>query len=75
MYPSCAAEPPSSPPGRRLGQHLNTATPASSVRQVMQTMLQHHIHRVWVLDEEEKPQGVVTATDLLRLLDVRARAA
>jgi CBS domain-containing protein len=43
--------------------HLNT-----SVERAARLMLERHIHRLVVVDEEEEPIGVLTSTDLLRTL-------
>lgn len=43
--------------------HLNT-----SVERAARLMLEKHIHRLVVVDEEDEPIGVVTSTDLLRTL-------
>jgi CBS domain-containing protein len=43
--------------------HLNT-----SVERAARLMLEQHIHRLVVVDEEEAPIGVLTSTDLLRTL-------
>ena len=43
--------------------HLNT-----SVERAARLMLEGHIHRLVVVDEEELPIGVLTSTDLLRTL-------
>lgn len=43
--------------------HLNT-----SVERAARLMLEQHIHRLVVVDEEDQPIGVVTSTDLLRTL-------
>ncbi len=43
--------------------HLNT-----SVERAARLMLEQHIHRLVVVDEEDEPIGVITATDLLRTL-------
>ncbi len=43
--------------------HLNT-----SVERAARLMLEQHIHRLVVVDEEDEPIGVITSTDLLRTL-------
>ncbi|HEX2141374.1 MAG TPA: CBS domain-containing protein, partial [Candidatus Limnocylindria bacterium] len=43
--------------------HMNTKALRSA-----RLMLDQHIHRLVVVDDEEVPIGVVTATDMLRLL-------
>ena len=41
--------------------------PFSTVRDIARTMLRHHVHRLLVL-EEDRLLGVLTTTDLLRVL-------
>ncbi len=41
---------------------------ATTVMRAARLMLAEHIHRVVVVDEEEAPVGVLTASDLLRAL-------
>jgi CBS domain-containing protein len=43
--------------------HMNT-----SVERAARVMLEQHIHRVVVVDEDDVPIGVLTSTDLLRTL-------
>ena len=43
--------------------HLNT-----SAERAARLMLEKHIHRLVVIDEEDEPIGVLTSTDLLRTL-------
>jgi IMP dehydrogenase/acetoin utilization protein AcuB len=43
--------------------HMNT-----SVERAARVMLEQHIHRVVVIDEDDVPIGVLTSTDLLRTL-------
>lgn len=35
-------------------------------KDVTERIVSHRIHRVYVIDEQEKPCGVVTCTDVLR---------
>jgi CBS domain-containing protein len=42
-----------------------TAPPATSIGVLARMMLDTHIHRVIVVDEERRPVGVVSSTDLL----------
>jgi CBS domain-containing protein len=41
---------------------------ATTITRAARLMLEEHIHRVVVVDEEGAPVGVLTATDLLRAL-------
>ncbi|KAI8874275.1 CBS-domain-containing protein [Ramicandelaber brevisporus] len=45
-------------------------TPGSTLRQVIEVMHVNNIHRVWVVDDEKKPTGVITLTDVLRLVEL-----
>src|SRR6516162_6653785 len=45
-----------------------TARPATSIRILARMMIDAHIHRVIVVDEERRPIGVVSSTDLLATL-------
>lgn len=45
-----------------------TARPATSARTLARMMIDAHIHRVIVVDEERRPIGVVSSTDLLAAL-------
>ncbi|GAB4816058.1 hypothetical protein N2152v2_003104 [Parachlorella kessleri] len=47
---------------------LVTATPDTPLRQVIESLVEYRKHRVWVVDGEGKACGVVTPTDLLRLV-------
>jgi CBS domain-containing protein len=48
-----------------------TAQPATSIRVLARMMIDAHIHRVIVVDEERRPIGVVSSTDLLASLAYR----
>ena len=51
-------------------QHkVHTVSPDTEVSTVAQMMRTHHIHRVFVVDEKDELVGVVTANDLLYLLE------
>lgn len=43
-------------------------TPETSIRDLARLMLDAHIHRLIVTDEESKPVGIVSSTDLLAVL-------
>lgn len=47
---------------------LVSVTPHSSLRQLLALLAGHRQHRLHVLDERSRPVGIVTATDLLRLI-------
>lgn len=42
-----------------------TVEPATAIAVVAQMMVDGHIHRVIVVDEERKPVGLVSSTDIL----------
>ena len=42
-----------------------TATPATKIGTLAQTMLDAHIHRVIVVDNRQRPIGIVSSTDIL----------
>lgn len=45
-----------------------TARPATPVRQLARAMIDAHVHRVVVVDDQQRPVGLVSSTDLLSLL-------
>ncbi|KAF6264439.1 hypothetical protein COO60DRAFT_1457574 [Scenedesmus sp. NREL 46B-D3] len=47
---------------------LVSCSPASSLRQVLALLAAHRLHRLHVLDGHSRPVGIVTITDLLRLI-------
>jgi CBS domain-containing protein len=50
-----------------------SVTPETSVLKVIQNMVNAHVHRVVVLDEERRLQGIISTMDVLAaLLRVRA---
>ena len=36
--------------------------------QILQKLVQNHLHRLYIVDEATKPVGVVTLTDFLRVV-------
>lgn len=70
---SCASEwemvAPESLPCDEVGTFMTcdpiTASPDTRIAKLAQMMLDAHIHRVIVVDEEKHPVGVVTSTDVL----------
>lgn len=40
----------------------------STLREVMALLTQHRLHRLHVIDERQRPVGIVTITDLLRVI-------
>lgn len=45
-----------------------TVQPTSRVRDVIESMVDFHVHHVWVIDDARTPMAVVTPTDVLALL-------
>ncbi len=39
-----------------------------TLEQVLQQLVEHHIHRVYVVDDDRKPIGIVSLTDVLKLV-------
>jgi CBS domain-containing protein len=56
-------------PTDKVGEHMTadpvTANPATPIRELARMMLDADIHRVIVVDEQERPIGVVSSTDVL----------
>jgi CBS domain-containing protein len=40
----------------------------SIVGDILLKMYSEHVHRVWIVDDETRPRGLVTLTDLLNVL-------
>lgn len=53
-------------PGEDVGQELVLCRRGSTLGEVINMLVKHRIHRVYVVDDEEKPIGIVTHTDILR---------
>jgi hypothetical protein len=47
---------------------LVSISPSSTLRQVLALLASHRLHRLHVLDDRSRPVGIVTITDLLRLI-------
>lgn len=45
-----------------------TVAPAASIRDLARMMVEAHVHRIIVVNEQEKPIGIVSGTDLLAAL-------
>ncbi len=56
-------------PGEEVSQYMTpdpvTAPPAAPITALARMMLDAHIHRVVIVDEEDRPVGIVSATDVL----------
>uniref|UniRef100_A0A383WD30 CBS domain-containing protein n=1 Tax=Tetradesmus obliquus TaxID=3088 RepID=A0A383WD30_TETOB len=55
-------------PGEEVGQNLILVTPQATMIEILDKIVSHRIHRVYVIDELERPVGVVTCTDVVRLI-------
>jgi CBS domain-containing protein len=49
-----------------------TVAPAAPIGELARTMVDHHIHRVLVVVDQNRPRGIVTSIDVLAAV---ARAA
>lgn len=47
---------------------LISCSPSSSLRQVLALLATHGLHRLHVLDVRQRPVGILTITDLLRVI-------
>jgi hypothetical protein len=55
----------------REGLHppeLVSVRPSSTLREVLGLLAKHRLHRVHVIDDRQRPVGIVTITDLLRVI-------
>jgi len=50
------------------GQHLYFVRPGNTLRQVLSLFVKRHLHRAYVIDSLRRPVGVITQTDILKLL-------
>ena len=41
-------------------------TPQTSIREAAEKMIQRRVHRIWLVDQGNRPVGVVTMTDILK---------
>ena len=57
-----------SAPGHEVGQRLITCEQGTTLRAIMEKIVRHRLHRVYVCTDEMIPVGVITLTDLLRKL-------
>jgi len=47
-----------------------TTLPAASLRQLIRTLVENRVHRVFITDQNDRPVGVVSMGDVLNLLYV-----
>ena len=45
-----------------------TATPETSVKQIAEAMLSHHVHSLPIVNSDHQIGGIITSTDLLRAI-------
>ncbi|KAG2432081.1 hypothetical protein HXX76_009008 [Chlamydomonas incerta] len=62
-------------PGSEVGQRLVVARPDSTFSEVLELLVSHRIHRVYVVNAALQPVGIVTCTDVLRKVVELATAA
>jgi|APGre2960657404_1045060.scaffolds.fasta_scaffold88748_2 5'-AMP-activated protein kinase regulatory gamma subunit len=55
-------------PGHEVGQATPCISPNDTVAAALGVLVARKVHRVWVLDQYERPVGVVTMTDVLKLV-------
>lgn len=55
-------------PGAEVGQELITATPDTTLAEVLDKLVHNRLHRVYICDDNLAPCGVITLTDILRKL-------
>ncbi|MEW5312122.1 MAG: hypothetical protein WDW38_003773 [Sanguina aurantia] len=53
-------------PGKEVGQRLVVVSPNSTLLEVLTLLEQHRLHRLYVVDAEDRPVGIITCTDVLR---------
>jgi CBS domain-containing protein len=46
-----------------------SVTPSATVADVINAIIDNHVHRIYVVDEHKKIQGVITIADILRLFN------
>jgi CBS domain-containing protein len=46
-------------------KNLVTCFPDATLLEVMELVLRSHVHRVWVVDQQHRPIGLITLTDIL----------
>lgn len=51
-----------------------TCTPGSTLEEVINILANDHLHRVYVVDENERPVGIITLTDVLKTLVVDSQS-
>jgi len=56
-------------PGEEVRRHMSTDVvtvgPTTPIAEVARMMLDAHIHRVFVVDEQRRPVGIVSSTDII----------
>ncbi|MCI0379777.1 MAG: CBS domain-containing protein [Gemmataceae bacterium] len=60
---------PDIPNGEQVADYMTkdpvTVPPQTTIRELAQMMIDAHIHRVIVVDKDERPVGIVSSTDIL----------
>jgi predicted transcriptional regulator len=52
--------------GAREANVVVSCTASDNFKDILRTMLHHNVHHVYVLDDEDRPCGVVSFLDILR---------
>ncbi|PNW76386.1 hypothetical protein CHLRE_11g467541v5 [Chlamydomonas reinhardtii] len=66
---------PQPQPGSQVGQRLVVVRPDTTFGEVLQLLVSHRVHRVYVVNAAMQPVGIVTCTDVLRKVVELATAA
>jgi len=48
------------------GRGQGWVVPETTVEQVVQLLIDHRLHRIWVIGDDEKPKRIITLTDVLQ---------
>jgi CBS domain-containing protein len=63
---------PLEPNGEQVADYMTkdpvTALPHTTIRELARMMIDAHIHRVIVVDRDQKPIGIVSSTDILTVV-------
>ncbi|EIE20202.1 CBS-domain-containing protein [Coccomyxa subellipsoidea C-169] len=59
--------------GHKVGQALVLATPNDTFAEILEKLVTKHLHRLYVVDDMARPIGIVTLTDILRMVMQQSR--
>ncbi len=54
-------------PCRKVGQAMVFCTPDTTYGEVLSYFVQHRIHHIYIIDEKNRPVGIITPTDVIRI--------